>query len=147
MRQARRAAGFSKTPAWAAKVGRSDRVLLGLERGEAVGPDTYAAVAEAIGWPLSRVYDILNGAPVRAGDHLRPVPSPLADVSDEELAAEVLRRMKGEAGGDTAPTNMVMMSAEEHDRLRRIEHQAMQDLVGDPFAIQTEAAQKPPRTD
>lgn len=60
VRRARRAAGLAKTAEWADKVGRSDRVLLGMERGEPAGPDTYAAVAEALGWPTARIYDLLE---------------------------------------------------------------------------------------
>lgn len=78
-------------------------MLLGLERGEAVGPDTYAAVARALNWPLDRIYAVL------AGEDPDPVvgSTPLTAISDEELAAEVLRRMKerGERGGDTPATN------------------------------------------
>lgn len=92
VRQARRRAGYAKTLEWVAKVGRSDRILLGLERGETVGADTYAAVAEALEWPLDRIYAILADEP------LEPAGSgstELTTVSNEELAAEVLRRLRG----------------------------------------------------
>lgn len=111
VRQARRAAGFANTAKWADRVGRSDRVLLGLERGEAVGADTYAAVADALGWPLERIYSLLD----QEDAQVRSASPTLTTVSDEELAAEVLRRMKsgGEHGGDTAATNVRPMSKGE----------------------------------
>lgn len=85
-------------------------MLLGLERGESVGADTYAAVAEALGWSLDRIYSILAGEPVTEST----APSAaLADVSDEEITAEVLRRMKrGEHGGDTAAIEQAPVSGE-----------------------------------
>lgn len=111
VRQARKRAGFSRTPEWADKIGRSDRVLLGLERGESVGADTYAAVAAALGWSLDRLYSILAGEP--GNESADPDPG-LATVSDDELAAEVLRRMKrGEHGGDTAATSVTHLTPRE----------------------------------
>jgi len=66
-----------------------------LERGETgVGPDTWAAAARALGWPLDRVYELLEGRDAR------PTPSSLTQVSDEELAHEVLRRMQRAGDGD-----------------------------------------------
>lgn len=128
VRQARKRAGLSKTAEWADRVGRSDRVLLGLERGESVGPDTYAAVADALGWTLDRLYSILAGEPVLESS---TASTGLASVSNEEIAAEVLRRMKaGEHGGrDTAATNVRELSS------------------GAGSQVQKKAAQSKPRTD
>lgn len=106
IRNARKAAGLSDTKAWAAKVGRSDRMLLGLERGEAVGADTYAAVSAALpDWPLNRIYAVLEGREAPAS--LGSAPPALADVSAEELVAEVLRRIKtggGRRGDESGAT-------------------------------------------
>lgn len=108
---ARKRAGYSKTIEWVEKVGRSDRILLDLERGGKVGDGTYAAVAEALGWPLDRIYAILANEPVEpAGSG----SSELTTVSNEELAAEVLRRMKAGATDDRQePTNVTDLSSRE----------------------------------
>ena len=45
---------------WAAKVGRSTRVLLGLERGESQGLNTVALVASALGVDAEVLFDILT---------------------------------------------------------------------------------------
>lgn len=47
---ARIKAGFSDLKAWIEAVGRSDRMLLGLERGEPVGRGTLRNVEAALGW-------------------------------------------------------------------------------------------------
>lgn len=62
---ARRAAGYADTKAWVAKVGKSDRQLLGLERGEPKGRTTLSAVEAALEWPDGWCYRILSGE--RAG--------------------------------------------------------------------------------
>lgn len=57
---ARHQAGYSDTKRWAAEVGRSTRMLQGLERGEAVGAKTIEAIAEALGvanWSLFAILD------------------------------------------------------------------------------------------
>lgn len=106
VKRARKRAGYAKTIEWVEKVGRSDRILLDLERGGKVGDGTYAAVAEALDWPLDRIYAILADEPFEAA---RSGPTELATVSNEELAAEVLRRLKrtgGEVGAEgEAATN------------------------------------------
>ena len=102
IRSARTDAGFSNREAFASELGRSGRQVQALENGESgVGPDTMAAAAKALGWELERVYAILDGRTVSESS-----PTGLTAVSDEELAAEVLRRMKagGEHGGNTAAT-------------------------------------------
>lgn len=60
VRTERKKAGFRDTTAWAAEVGRSTRMLLGLERGEPVGDETIERVAEALGWELSWAYQLLE---------------------------------------------------------------------------------------
>ncbi|WP_292605903.1 hypothetical protein [Nocardioides sp. REDSEA-S30_B4] len=57
---ARVQAGYSDTKKWAATVGRSTRQVLGLERGEAVGPKTIEAVAQALGVAAWALYDTLE---------------------------------------------------------------------------------------
>lgn len=60
-----------------------------------------AAAADLVGWELEQVYALLEGR-----EEPGPTSPSLTSVSDEDLAAEVLRRMKagGEHGGDTAAT-------------------------------------------
>lgn len=95
IRAARAAAGYTRE-AFAAEIGRSGRQVQALENGESgVGPDTRTAAARALGWPVELVYELLEGK----SPDLRS-PSPLTVVSDEELAAEVLRRMKAGGEGD-----------------------------------------------
>lgn len=53
--------GWSDTKEWAARVGRSTRVVLGLERGEPVGRSTLARVENALGWAPGRAWSILAG--------------------------------------------------------------------------------------
>lgn len=52
IRRARKSSGFRDTTAWADKVGRSSRVLLGLERGEPAGEETLERIDEALGKPM-----------------------------------------------------------------------------------------------
>lgn len=104
VRSARLAAGYGNRNDFADVVKRSARQVQALENGESgVGPDTLASVAAALGWELEKVYAILDGRQ----ETDRSPSAALTDVSDEDLAAEVLRRMKagGEHGGDTAATN------------------------------------------
>lgn len=100
VRAARVSAGFRKRDDFAAAVHRSARQVQALENGETgVGPDTIAAVARKLGWNLDDAHALLeNRGTTGVGSTV------LADVSDEELAAEVLRRMRGDDGGNTAPT-------------------------------------------
>lgn len=65
VRKARRLAGRRNTNEWAAHVGRSSRVLLGLERGEPQGDDTLELVERALGWVSGSADRVLSGqAPV-----------------------------------------------------------------------------------
>jgi hypothetical protein len=58
---ARARAGYRDTAKWAARIGRSTRVLLGLERGEPTGGRTLLLVEEALGWPAGWTDRILTG--------------------------------------------------------------------------------------
>jgi hypothetical protein len=54
-------AGFRDTALWAARIGRSTRVLLGLERGEPTGRRTLLMIEEALDWPAGWCDLILAG--------------------------------------------------------------------------------------
>ncbi len=84
VQRARMAAGMGDTKAWVRAVGRSDRILLGLERGEHVGPKTLTLVAEALGWPTGKPYDILNGR--LAEQSFVASPGPVAEQTVTEQA-------------------------------------------------------------
>ena len=112
VRAARLKAGYANRGDFADQLKRSARQVQALENGESgVGPDTWAAAAETLGWPLEQVYALLDGDEAR----VRSAPPSLAAVSNEELAEEVLRRMKsgGEHGGDTAATNVTPLTKRE----------------------------------
>lgn len=57
---ARHQTNYSDTQAWAKAVGRSTRILLGLERGESVGAKTIEAIAEVLGVANWSVFGILE---------------------------------------------------------------------------------------
>ncbi len=59
VKRARLEAGYSDTKRWAAAVGRSSRMLLGLERGEPVGDGTLDRVAIALKWAQETPYRFL----------------------------------------------------------------------------------------
>lgn len=61
VKRARQAKGLGKTADWVHAAGKSDKTLLGLERGEPRGDDTLQAVEQALGWPPGRTYRILDG--------------------------------------------------------------------------------------
>jgi hypothetical protein len=71
---ARRRAGHVKTQDWADRVGRSSRMLLGLERGEPVGRETLALIEGALGWADGRCYEILDGVQGPATTEVIPRP-------------------------------------------------------------------------
>lgn len=122
IRAARRSAGYGNRADFADKMRRSTRQVQALENGEdGVGPDTWAIAAEVLGWDLEQVYAILDGDEPSRAD--RSVPDALARASVEDLAAEVLRRMKGAGhGGDTAPMKSAPsgtgLTEEERERAR-----------------------------
>lgn len=61
VRQSRRQAGWRNSSEWGSQVGRSTRVLLGLERGEPVGGDTLQLIEYALGWPTGTTDKMLKG--------------------------------------------------------------------------------------
>lgn len=72
---------------WAAKVGRSSRVLLGLERGEQQGMNTVVLVAGALGVDPEELTRILSSSPGDAGQR----PPAIKDhtyTGDAELVRE-----------------------------------------------------------
>jgi transcriptional regulator with XRE-family HTH domain len=111
---ARAQSGLSDTKAWATAVGRSSRMLLGLERGEPVGPKTIEAVGQALGvepWALfgilsdpsatstgpglspSRVRDLKSAYERETGLPVAAASVGLQDYTNVELLREVGRRM------------------------------------------------------
>ena len=65
VKTARKQAGYRDIKEWAEVVGRSTRVLLGLERGEKVGDDTLERIETALGWELGHCEVMLTGRPAR----------------------------------------------------------------------------------
>lgn len=85
VRNARIRAGYPTLSAWARHLGISDRTLGDLERGRAGGPNTIAAVENALPWAPGSAQAILEGGePVLIDD-------PPADDADEEMSIEELR--------------------------------------------------------
>lgn len=66
--------GKADTNDWALTVGRSTRVVLGLERGEPVGRSTLTRVENALGWAPGRAWGILGEATVTESN-----PQPAAE--------------------------------------------------------------------
>lgn len=118
--EARHQAGFSDTKVWAEAASRSSRMLLGLERGEPVGAGTLQAVADALGvaaWgvfarlsdpdavenlgdleahEVQRLRDDYTAETGKEVEDFEILGLPLRQVSNEDLLAEVARRMNGE---------------------------------------------------
>lgn len=65
IKTARKQAGYRDSKEWAEKVGRSTRILLGLERGETVGDDTLERIELALEWPVGRCEALLASRPHR----------------------------------------------------------------------------------
>jgi hypothetical protein len=59
---------------WSAKVGRSTRILEGLERGEQVGPKTITLVADGLGIDPDVLFRILELEPAMAAGRSEDVP-------------------------------------------------------------------------
>lgn len=84
---ARLQAGYGDTRVWAGTVGRSTRVLLGLERGESVGSRTLDAVADTLGvepWVLIRILE--SGEPAEPWADVRAIRRPIHQADTEVLA-------------------------------------------------------------
>lgn len=79
---ARRVKGFVQTSAWVEAVGRTDRVLLGLERGEETGDRTLELVARALDVPIATLYTILSTTPIEVVE-ARAAQSSVASDSDD----------------------------------------------------------------
>lgn len=106
--------GLSNIEDWAEAVGRSSKTLYRIEQGRHVSASTLRLVEDALGWDAGRANRILDGMegpePVR-----RPKPDP-RQLSNDELLAEVARRMRGgEQGGDTAATSVTVEAVEESE--------------------------------
>lgn len=100
---ARRGAGFGELADWVAAVGRTDRVLLGLERGETVGDGTLRGIAHALGADLATLYSILStGSVGPPGQDAGYVASPgervASGVTDDEVLREI-RAMRADMEG------------------------------------------------
>lgn len=63
VKEARKEAGYADMKAWALKVERTSRTLLGLERGEPTGDATLERIEAELDWPKGRVQAILSGDP------------------------------------------------------------------------------------
>lgn len=99
VRRQRKRVGFENSNDWAAAVGRSSRVLLGLERGEKTGEDTLGRVEQLLGWAEDSCQRVLDGGEPTLASEDRPagpslsvvpttvVPVPPSDEDNEVLAA------------------------------------------------------------
>lgn len=75
VRHRRKALGYSNMQKWSERVGRSTRYLQGFERGEQVGDETIATIAEALNDSLVFYYDVLQS------------PEKYADSAASEIAS------------------------------------------------------------
>jgi len=94
---------------WAAKVGRSTRTMQAVERAEAVGPDTYVLMADALGVEPDVVFDILSSGTLpsttaAASTSAQPDGPGLAEVL-AEFRAEVLAEVRAEVARGTLPAS------------------------------------------
>lgn len=89
-------------------------MLLGLERGERVGPKTLAQVENALGWPAGWTHRFLAGE-VSEPPADEP-PAPNADVTDDDLLeaisdarrrlAEIEEQIRHRGGGPRQPHDL-----------------------------------------
>lgn len=89
---------LSSTKIWAARIGRSSRTLLGLERGEPVGDATLFRIENELNWPEGYSWKILDGSAIREeAPSMAWIDEPehidLEQVSTAELLGEVARRV------------------------------------------------------
>ena len=98
---------YPDTKRWASVVGRSSRMLLGLERGEPVGRGTLTKVAKALGWPQQFIWDYLEDPTATPPQQHTPEANErrILDISgldavDQERLVDLYRRLSGE---DTPP--------------------------------------------
>lgn len=101
--EARSESGLSKTTDWVAQVGRSSRILLGLERGEQTGSGTLERIEDALGWPRGSTHRLLAGGvtdwrdlAVGGDGHTSPgyVSAPGERVESGASDSEVLRAIE-----------------------------------------------------
>lgn len=96
----RRHEGLANMANWADTIGRSTRILLGLERGEAAGAKTLRRIEEVLGWPPGYADRILSDPTVDTAPDLLPTlteafepfipdPRPLDAYTTTELLREV----------------------------------------------------------
>lgn len=110
---ARTEAGYGDTREWANAVGRTTRMLLGLERGEQVGGGTLDLVERTLGWPPQHAYRILDDPNYL--DH-----AGLQSIDDQSLAAEVLRRLGTDLATDTENRQLTLDEVRDADRISAI---------------------------
>lgn len=83
VKDARKRAGYRDMAKWATTVGRSTRMLLGLERGEPVGENTLELIEDVLQRPRGWASDVLSGkATVRPETE---TPSFVAKATDQSL--------------------------------------------------------------
>jgi transcriptional regulator with XRE-family HTH domain len=95
VRRARKAAGFTDTIKWAQAVGRSSRVVLGLERGEPTGDETLELVSLALGKDVDWCRRVLDREDASARPELDPSSGwklHEIDVGDDEVSVRLSRR-------------------------------------------------------
>jgi hypothetical protein len=95
VRRARKGTGFADTTKWAQAVGRSSRVVLGLERGEPTGEETLELVSLALDKDADWCRRILD----RENSAVRPELDPASgwklneiDVGDDQVSVRLSRR-------------------------------------------------------
>lgn len=88
--------GYQNTQDWAAAVGRSSRIVLGLERGEPTGEETLLRIETLLGWPTDYAWQILRSAEPPEPVNTSPAASDgrvdLTAVPIEDIFAELARR-------------------------------------------------------
>lgn len=113
--QAARLAEGWDTQEWSEIVGRSDRVLLGLERGEPVGQRTLRLIEDALGWDAGEASRALAGHADPPSQRARGGTASPEDLSDEQLLAEVARRF-----ARTVPEGVTVRRRTRGDRVESL---------------------------
>lgn len=98
--EARRRAGYADTKVWKQAVGRSERMLLGLERGERVGTGTIDAVASALNIEPGLLFGILESGEAAPSGAAAPtaskVPGSMAADMLVDLVIPLLEKLSPE---------------------------------------------------
>lgn len=105
VKQARLRAGYKDTQQWADIVGRSSRMLLGLERGEPVGDGTLDLVAAALGWTPEEPYEVLEGIQAASAGEQPALPEESVGAGDE-AEFEFLTRVREDLTNEEMDTLM-----------------------------------------